>query len=251
MDFCVLNVLGYICYTIYCVNFYFNQNIINEYKARMSAAGNNAQVTVQGNDVAFAIHAVIMASFTLSQIGMYDTFTTRPPSRRVYALLFLAVMYCAIYAGGTWIFNGQIDFLGFLYVLGSIKIGVTIGKYVPQALLNQSRKSTVGWNVWNVILDLTGGLLSFLQLIGDCADMNDWSGITGNPAKIMLALVTICFDVSHVALVSKPIPPNFLRAFILIFIADIFGAALHSLSRRRGKTILFSSTRERAANQTS
>lgn len=66
---------------------------------------------------------------------------------------------------------------------------------MPQALLNRSRKSTVGWNIWNVILDLTGGVLSFLQLIGDCADMKDWSGLTGNPAKIMLSIVTICFDV--------------------------------------------------------
>jgi cystinosin len=48
--------------------------------------------------------------------------------------------------------------------------------------------------VLNVILDLTGGVLSLLQLIGDCADLSDWSGITGNPAKMALALVTICFD---------------------------------------------------------
>lgn len=137
-----------------------------------------------------------MASFTLSQIGMYDSFAVRPPSRRVYAILAVVFIYCSAYIGVTWLMNGQFDSLGFLYVLGSIKIMVTIGKYVPQALLNQTRKSTVGWNVYNVILDLTGGILSLLQLIGDCADMNDWSGITGNPAKIMLALVTICFDVS-------------------------------------------------------
>jgi hypothetical protein len=28
-----------------------------------------------------------MASFTLSQIGMYDSFAVRPPSRHVYAIL--------------------------------------------------------------------------------------------------------------------------------------------------------------------
>merc|ERR1712008_154879 len=86
------------------------------------------------------------------------------------------------------------NLLGFLYVLGTIKIGITIMKYVPQALLNRSRKSTVGWNVYNVILDLMGGLLSLLQIVGDCAAMEDWTGITGNPAKISVALVTICFD---------------------------------------------------------
>jgi cystinosin len=159
VDFCVLNVLGYVCYTAYTTNFYFNKQIIAEYKDRMSSKSNvidEAQITVQGNDVAFAVHAVLMASVTLSQIGIYDSFPVRPPSRRVYFILLLAFIFCTIYIVGTLIFDGQVDFLGFLYVLGSIKIGVTIGKYVPQALLNQSRKSTVGWNVWNVILDLTG-----------------------------------------------------------------------------------------------
>ncbi len=200
-DFCVLNVLGYVCYTAYTTNFYWNEQIIAEYKQRMSGNDENSgakqsEITVQGNDVAFAIHALVMATLTLSQIGMYDSFHSRPPSRRVYIILVCTFAFCALYILSTWMYEGRIDFLGFLYVLGTIKICVTIGKYVPQALLNRSRKSTVGWNHWNVILDFTGGVLSLLQLVGDCADMRDWNGITGNPAKIALSLVTICFDVS-------------------------------------------------------
>lgn len=37
-------------------------------------------------------------------------------------------------------------------------------KYVPQVLLNIRRRSTKGWTIWNVILDLTGGLLSVVQV---------------------------------------------------------------------------------------
>ena len=135
-----------------------------------------------------------MATFTLSQVGFYDTFTARPPSKRVYIIFFCTAAFCLLYILGTWLYQGQVDILGFLYVLGGIKICVTIGKYVPQALMNRSRKSTVGWNVWNVILDLTGGILSLLQLVGDCWAMNDWSGLFGNPAKMLLSLVTITFD---------------------------------------------------------
>ena len=208
-DFCVLNVLGYMCYTTYTTNFYWNESVIAAYRQRMSGGNlgdensdilddrtKQSEITVQGNDVAFAIHALVMAIVTLSQIGMYDTFIVRPPSRRVYVILVCAVAFCVFYLLATWMFQGQIDFLGFLYILGTIKIGVTIGKYVPQALLNRARKSTVGWNVWNVVLDFAGGVLSMIQLLGDCADMGDWNGITGNPAKIALSLVTICFDVS-------------------------------------------------------
>jgi len=202
VDFCCLNVLGYVCYTLYTTNFYFNKNVIDAYKDKMSSLSDNdntttqrkGEITVTGNDVAFAIHAIIMATFTLSQVGFYDTFTARPPSKRVYIIFFCTAAFCLLYILGTWLYQGQVDILGFLYVLGSIKICVTIGKYVPQALMNRSRKSTVGWNVWNVILDLTGGILSLIQLVGDCWAMNDWSGLVGNPAKLLLSFITITFD---------------------------------------------------------
>lgn len=38
-------------------------------------------------------------------------------------------------------------------------------KYIPQVLLNARRKSTKGWTIWNVLLDLFGGLLSVLQVM--------------------------------------------------------------------------------------
>ncbi len=189
VDFCVLNVLGYCCYTVYTTTFFWNQRIRDEYKHRFSG-----EVTVQGNDVAFALHAVVMATVTLSQIGIYDTFNARPPSRRVLAIILSTILFCIGYVCFTWVVKGSIDFLGFLYVLGTIKVGVTIGKYVPQALLNKSRQSTVGWNVLNVILDLTGGVLSFIQLVGDCACLGDWSGLFGNPTKLFLSMITIFFD---------------------------------------------------------
>ncbi len=37
-------------------------------------------------------------------------------------------------------------------------------KYVPQVVLNIRRRSTQGWTIWNVILDLAGGLLSVVQV---------------------------------------------------------------------------------------
>ena len=45
----------------------------------------------------------------------------------------------------------QVEFLG--YVKGVI----SLFKYTPQAYLNYSLKSTQGWSIINVFLDLTGG----------------------------------------------------------------------------------------------
>lgn len=89
-------------------------------------------------------------------------------------------------------------------------------KYVPQAWVNYKRKSTVGWSITQILLDLAGGALSLIQLVIDSSYENDWSGITGNPVKFLLGNVTIFFDLifvvqhyilywHHVELQGKPL----------------------------------------------
>lgn len=68
-------------------------------------------------------------------------------------------------------------------------------KYIPQAWANFQRKSTVGWSINQVLLDLIGGVLSIAQLVIDSSLQSDWSGITGNPVKLGLANVSIIFDI--------------------------------------------------------
>jgi cystinosin len=79
-------------------------------------------------------------------------------------------------------------------MLSFIKILISLIKYIPQVILNIRRKSTIGWSIWNVLLDFTGGILSDLQLVLDCADLGDWTGITGNLAKFGLGFVSVTFD---------------------------------------------------------
>jgi len=67
-------------------------------------------------------------------------------------------------------------------------------KYIPQAQTNYQRQSTVGWSIHQILLDLSGGILSLLQLILDSSLQNDWSGITGNPVKFGLGVVSMAFD---------------------------------------------------------
>lgn len=72
-----------------------------------------------------------------------------------------------------------------------------------QVVLNYRRKSTSGWQIWNILLDFSGGTLSIVQLVGDSLAEakaqglpHSWTGIVGNPAKFGLGLVSIFFDVS-------------------------------------------------------
>jgi cystinosin len=81
-----------------------------------------------------------------------------------------------------------------IYIFSYIKLVITVVKYVPQAWMNYKRQSTLGWNINQILLDLTGGVLSLVQLIMDSSLQSDWSGITGNPVKLFLGNITIISD---------------------------------------------------------
>lgn len=76
-----------------------------------------------------------------------------------------------------------------------MKLLVTVIKYIPQAWTNHRRKSTVGWSIDQILMDLLGGVLSIAQLLIDSSLQDDWSGVTGNPVKLGLGNVSILFDV--------------------------------------------------------
>eukprot|EP00986_Skeletonema_menzelii_P001279 scaffold338_cov155-Skeletonema_menzelii.AAC.13 len=112
--------------------------------------------------------------------------------------ILIAVLILTCSSLGSFIATnvGSLNLLDFLYFLSYIKVGITAVKYIPQVMLNYRRKSTAGWAIWNILLDFTGGSLSIIQLIGDSfAQDGSWTGVVGNPAKLGLGLISICFDV--------------------------------------------------------
>lgn len=176
-DFCVLNVIGFACYTIYTASFYWSPTVRELYKERY---GPDKEITVQSNDVAFAIHALVLSSLTVSQILYYNfwNLSNARLSKPICAVIVGIAIVCAGYLllllvvskiGGKHHNNfqdslGRFNWLDFLDLLGYVKIFISLIKYIPQVLLNYRRKSTAGWSIWNILLDLTGGTLSDLQV---------------------------------------------------------------------------------------
>jgi cystinosin len=52
--------------------------------------------------------------------------------------------------------------IGYVSLMGYYKLMGSLFKYIPQLLWNRKRKSTVGWSIFNVFMDLTGGFFSVL-----------------------------------------------------------------------------------------
>lgn len=82
-----------------------------------------------------------------------------------------------------------------IYTVGYVKLLITVVKYCPQAWVNYKRKSTVGWSIYQILLDVFGGIFSLLQLFLDSYMQGDWSGVTGNPVKFGLGNISIAFDI--------------------------------------------------------
>ena len=61
--FPILNVLGFTSYSISTITFYSSSTIQQQYSARHHGGVN----TVRGNDIAFAVHALVLSLVTLSQ----------------------------------------------------------------------------------------------------------------------------------------------------------------------------------------
>lgn len=128
---------------------------------------------VRYNDLAFALHAFAMSSVQLVQIWMYDRGTQKDINK--YVVAFLIFLYICVFTtymvevcGHPITHESWDTFL----VMGYAKAAISFVKYIPQVYLNYRRKSTVGWSLANVLLDLTGGVLSFLQIFLDAATLD-------------------------------------------------------------------------------
>ncbi|GAB1519022.1 hypothetical protein RhiTH_002087 [Rhizoctonia solani] len=165
-------------YAIYTTNFYFNEEVREEYRQRHNGYDNSVQL----NDVAFAIHALALTLVTWSQTFYYH----RGPGQTLSTFNGVTIAFMVIFIGTDLgrVAIHQARLIDVLYHLGTFKLYVSIAKYIPQAFSNFNRKSTEGWSIGNVVLDFTGGVLSLLQLLIDSFALDDWSSITGNPVKL-------------------------------------------------------------------
>jgi len=193
-DFQLYNLTGFTFYTIYTIYKYVED------------ANAGAQQSVFSNDIAFGVHAVIMSCVVIWQFYAYDSQGAKPASKihtaiisilwilAVYTLLLVLTnsleIYCPPVANNTC--GSRLTLIDYL---GYGKAVISFVKYTPQAWFNFQRKSTAGWSIINILLDLTGGSLSFLQQFIDAYNYDDGTIIWGNIPKLLLAIESIGFDI--------------------------------------------------------
>jgi len=208
LDFQLLNMLGFLSYAIYNAVLFYNGPIRRHYAALHS----HNPPAVHANDVFFALHAATATAATLLQCCIYERGGARLAPSTIAAVSG-AVVIAVVWAGAVVLFPAVdpgtcphpcpgaslLTWLSWLYYLSYIKLAVTLVKYLPQVVLNCRRRSTEGWNIANVLLDLEGGALSLVQLFMDADVCSDWSPFVGNPVKFALGCSSLLFDAVFMA----------------------------------------------------
>lgn len=85
--------------------------------------------------------------------------------------------------------------------MGYFKLLISTLKYLPQMYWNYQRKSTKGWSIFNILMDLTGGTFSFLQMaletiFGEHIEVNVVKTVLG----VCVVIYDIVFIVQHYCL---------------------------------------------------
>jgi len=209
-DYVALNLLGFSCYAAFnCALLW-----VPEVKAEYAASHHGEASAVKTNDVFFALHACALTALNMAQIRCYERGGQRFSAACKTALVLVAAAAAAVGTavalraqGCAWLNRAlALDFRGardearcsaltLLYLLSYVKLAVSLTKYLPQLLLNWSRRSTTGWNIDNVLLDFAGGALSLGQLLLDAGCSGEWSQLVGDPVKFALGFASMFFDV--------------------------------------------------------
>lgn len=218
-DFLVLNFTKHSSYLLYNCLIFFSSDAQHELKSYYDTN----TIPVALNDVVFSIHAVALTSFTVLQTTIYQRANQRVSlwctmlSSVLWALVILTMIMCA--AGWTkWtsLFSrtsaGYPTWIWMLDVLNFVQLLCTLVKYTPQAYFNFKRKSTVGWSIGNILCDLSGGGLNFLQQTFQAFGTADPHVFTSNVGKVGLSLISVAFDIffviQHYVLYRHTVTPN-------------------------------------------
>ncbi|KAJ1920723.1 hypothetical protein H4219_001122 [Mycoemilia scoparia] len=185
IDFLVYNAYGFLCYSVYNLILFFGTNVDDKNLGRDPKHSSNL---VRFNDVFFACHGFLISAFVFGQSLVYH----RTPEQKTSLV---AKILAGVFTVGILITILSTSLLNFAYFLSYIKLVCSTIKYIPQAWINYKRKSTVGWSIHNIILDFTGGVLSFSQLILDAGLEGDIKKAFTNPGKLGLGLLSIAFDI--------------------------------------------------------
>jgi uncharacterized protein with PQ loop repeat len=111
-------------------------------------------------------------------------------NKAIIVVLFLGIYVCGLLSVG----NNVIKWLDFLYIMSYVKLFINIIKDVPQLWQIYRTKTTAGYSMLGVWIDLAGGVFSLLQMFILAYNYDDWTSLFGDPTKFGVGVFSILTD---------------------------------------------------------
>lgn len=186
-DFVVVNITGYILYSMFNLGLYYIPAIKVQYEDRYPFS----IVSVLANDIVFGLHALAITVYTGVQCFWYERGNQ---TVSWFGKWFHYISVIILTVTGILCLVDYLLWLDFLYICSYIKLSVTFCKYGPQAVMNYKRKSTEGWSIETVLLDIAGGVFCLFQMFMNAYNYEKWAWILENPTKLWLGVFSLFFD---------------------------------------------------------
>lgn len=186
-DYLGYTITGFLSYSIFNVGLFWIPLIQKLYFQKYGGS----VIPVQINDVFFGLHNATIITIIIIQCFIYQR-GSQVVSRICKAIVTIAWLF----AGASLIpaIMAKIDWWTYINFYCYINLSLTIVKYMPQVYMNYARKTTVGWSIAFVILDLVGGVFSLVQMFLVAYNHNEWNSIFGDITKVGLGILTLIFD---------------------------------------------------------
>lgn len=187
-DFLAIVLVDLSLYTIYMIGLFFSSEVQREYKIKHDTE----VIPVKINDVVFGMLTIASSVVVIGQCKLYKSGgqkvsqTCKIILGTIFVFLFIVLIIT--------LSSNALHWIDFLTYASFVKI-FTCTKYVPQVYMNFKRRSTSGFSIGVVILDINGGLFSIAQMVADSYNFDDWSSFSGNPTKFIVGVFTLVFDV--------------------------------------------------------
>lgn len=187
----ITNDVGFISYTIFTAASYWNEAARESYRHH---TGFDPQVEL--NDLLFAFHGAVLCMVVTFQSLYY------PPHKYPHWLnLFICgAMQVFVILGLVYSLKSpttaaaNYNWFAYLRFTGFVKVASSFVKHIPQAVLNITRRSTVGFSFTMVYLDTVGGLFSLGQQGIRSLRLGSLAPFTSNMAQTVLAVESLLFD---------------------------------------------------------
>lgn len=181
-DFVAMNLTGFLLYSIYNTYGYF----VNQ----------ESTGRVDLNDIIFTYHALFATLLTVGQIMCFPFKNNKVHTPTILLLLFMwgSVIVYATLTLQMEIFTPE-PRLSVISFMGYYKLAISSLKYLPQFYWNYKRQSTKGWSIFNILMDLTGGSFSFLQM---GVEAIYGLHVEINIVKLVLGIMVVIYDIGFI-----------------------------------------------------